>query len=69
MVNLALKSKKEDNVTVPQNVTGPVYDQKTKDLIITRLQPGDNFFIDEIIARGPAGDKRKLNPVAFVITK
>ena len=66
---VSYKSKKEDNVTVPQNVTGPVYDQKTKDQIITRLQPGDNFFIDEIIARGPAGDKRKLNPVAFVITK
>ncbi len=66
---ISYRSKKEDNVSVPVTVMGPLYDAKIKELIGSRVQVGDAVFIDEIIARGPAGDKRKLNPVAFVITK
>jgi gliding motility-associated protein GldM len=66
---VSYKSKKDDNITVPVTVNGPLYDSRTKEQIIERLQTGDNLFVDEIIVRGPAGDKRKMNPVAFVITK
>ena len=66
---VSYKSKKDDNITPPATVTGPAFDSKIKDLVGSRVQIGDAVFIDEIIARGPAGDRRKLNPLAFVVTK
>lgn len=66
---VSYKSKKDDNITPPLTVNGPLYDSRAKEQIIDRLQTGDNLFIDEVIVRGPAGDRRKMNPVVFVITK
>lgn len=66
---VSYKSKKDDNITPPITVVGPAYDSRVKELISNRVQIGDAVFIDEIIVRGPAGDKRKLNPLAFVVTK
>ncbi len=61
------KSKKDDNIIVV-DVNGPMYDARVKEIIEKRMVAGDNFFIDEVYVRGPAGDKRKLNPIAFEIT-
>jgi hypothetical protein len=66
---VSYRSHKEDNVSPPMPVTGPVYDPKIKDIIDSRLQAGDDLFFDNIIVRGPAGDKRKINDMAFAVTK
>jgi gliding motility-associated protein GldM len=66
---VSYRSHKEDNISPPMAVTGPVYDDKIKDIIERRLQAGDDIFFDNVIVRGPAGDKRKINDMAFAVTK
>ena len=66
---VSIRSKKEGDISTPVLIKGPLYDEKTKDIIQHRLQAGDDVFFDEIIVRGPAGDRRKINDIAFAITK
>jgi len=63
------KSVKEGNVSIPYTNAGPLYDEKTKDIVKKRVQAGDDIYFDEIWVRGPAGDKRKINPISFSISK
>lgn len=59
-------SKKDANM-IPVAVTGAIYSGKVKDMIAQQVRPGDQVFIDEIVVRGPAGDRRKINPIAFEV--
>lgn len=61
------KSKKDDNIIV-LDVNGPLFNNQIKEIIEKRIAAGDALFVDEVYVRGPAGDKRKLNPIAFEIT-
>ena len=65
---MSYRSHKDNNVSLPITVTGPAFDDKVKDILQHRIQPGDDVFFDDIIVRGPAGDRRKINPLAFAIT-
>jgi gliding motility-associated protein GldM len=64
---MSYRSHKDNNVSLPITVTGPLFDDKVKDIIQHRIQAGDDVFFDDIIVRGPAGDKRKINALAFAV--
>ena len=66
---MSYKSHKEDNISQPIDVTGPVYNAQVRDIIDHRIQPGDNVLFDDITVKGPAGDKRKLSSLVFVVTR
>ncbi len=66
---ISYRSKKDDNISPPILVTGPAYTDKVRDIIDRKLQAGDDVFIDDVTVRGPAGDIRKINPMAFAVTK
>lgn len=59
-------SKKSANMVVVP-VTGALYSSKVKDMINQQVAGGDQVFLDEIIVRGPGGDRRKINPIAFEV--
>jgi gliding motility-associated protein GldM len=63
------KSKREDNISVPVIVNGPAFNQKVKDMMKSRIEAGDDIYFDEIWVRGPAGDRRKINPISFAIVR
>lgn len=58
--------KKTNDIAMVDNI-GPLYNEKIKNMINKQVAPGETVFIDEIVARGPAGDRRKINPVAFEV--
>lgn len=51
---------------IPLENTGPLFSEKTKGVIKT-LKKGDALFIDNVVARGPGG-QRTLPSIAFNIT-
>ena len=65
---MSFRSHKDNNISLPITVIGPVYDSQVKDIIEHRLQAGDDVFFDDIIVRGPAGDRRKINSLIFAVT-
>jgi hypothetical protein len=63
---VSYKSRKDNSVMLPVTVNGtPLYDDKVKEIIKHRIEPGDDIYFDEIWVKGPAGDKRKINPISF----
>jgi gliding motility-associated protein GldM len=66
---MSYRSHKDNNVSLPITVTGPLFDDKVKDIMQHRLQAGDDVFFDDIMVRGPAGDRRKINPLAFAVVQ
>ena len=66
---ISFRSRKDDNISPPVLVMGPMYDAKTRDFIDHRLQSGDDVFFDEVTVKGPAGDIRKINSMAFAVTR
>ena len=61
------RCRKKTNDLIHADNTGAAYNPKIKDMINGQVTVGDAVFIDEIIAKGPAGDKRKINPIAFEV--
>jgi len=66
---ISYASHKDNSISLPTTVSGPVFDDKLRNIIDHRLQVGDVVFFDEITVRGPAGDIRKINPMAFAVTR
>jgi len=66
---MSYKSHREDNISRPIDVAGPVYNAEVRDIIDHRIQPGDDVLFDDITVRGPAGDKRKISSLVFVVTR
>ena len=58
------RSKKDGN-NIPVSNIGPGFNDHIKEILTKRVQAGDAIFLDEIIVKGPGGDKRKINPIAF----
>jgi gliding motility-associated protein GldM len=66
---VSYKSKKDGEISLPITVNGPLLNQRIKDIIRNRMAAGDDIYFDEIWVRGPAGDKRKINPIAFAVVQ
>jgi gliding motility-associated protein GldM len=56
-----------DNSIIRVHVDGAAYNANAKKLLSRKFKKGDAVFIDDIYAKGPDGEKRKLSPLAFMI--
>ena len=60
---------KDNSISLPTLVSGPLFGDKFREVIDHRLQVGDVVFFDEVNVRGPAGDIRKINPMTFAVIR
>jgi len=56
---------KRDDLQTKSN-PGPLFTSGVKELM-SQAKPGDSYFFDDIIVKGPDGKKRNLGTIAFSI--
>lgn len=59
--------RQKDGSIVKRPITGPEFDATVRSWL-KNIQKGESFFVDDVVVIGPAGDKRRINSLAFNVT-